>query len=155
MLPVLRSFLPAAGLALSLSKSVLVNYSTLTDDELHTIVQPILGDDSLLIADYGEYSGILIGPGSSNRYWDAPVAKFRSRCHHIRSLASLTEADTCVPAAWLYVAHLLYSAARHDNRVWDPTCFAASARAVIRSTVTWFPTAREFLVRPALHEGTT
>lgn len=51
---VLRSFLLAAGIALSLAKSVLVNYSRLPDDAPRARLLAVLGEDALRIADYGE-----------------------------------------------------------------------------------------------------
>lgn len=58
-----------------------------SDRELQELLQPVLGGDALRVSDHGEYLGILIGPGALRRYWDAPVAKYRSRCQHVRSLA--------------------------------------------------------------------
>lgn len=86
-LPVFRSLLQADGLALSLAKAVLVNSYRLSDAALGEVLRPMLGEDALRIADHAEYLGILIAPGSPTRYWDARVAKYRSRCHHVRSLA--------------------------------------------------------------------
>lgn len=84
---VLRSLRRVAGLALNLAQSVLVNYSQMADFEIDRLLQPVLGGDALRIADCGEYLGILIGPGAPARHWDAPVEKYSSRCHHVRSLA--------------------------------------------------------------------
>lgn len=78
--------LQAAGLALSLAKFVLVSSSRLSDAELRAEMRPVLGGDALHIAGHGEYLGILAGPGSPTRYWDAPVAGYSSGCHHVSCL---------------------------------------------------------------------
>lgn len=64
-------------------------------------------------------------------------------------LRPLSDFDTCVSAVWLYLAHLLYAAARHDSRIWDASFVMTSARAAVRSAVTRLPAARAFLVREA------
>lgn len=61
-------------------------------------------------------------------------------------LLPLLEGGSCVSAVWLYLAHLLFNAARHDVRAWYAAYFLASARAMVRSTLTRFPTVREHLV---------
>lgn len=79
-LPVLRSFSPAAVLALNLSKTVLIRCTMLS------CMVSCGRCAGLRITDHAEYVGILIGLSSLALVWDAPTAKHRSRNRSVRSL---------------------------------------------------------------------
>lgn len=81
--------------------------------------------------------------------------RFRVPCWahngHVRLallVAPLSDADTCCAAAWLYIAHLLFAAAKHAPRAWCPARFRTAFRAAVRSALVRLPALRDHLLQP-------
>lgn len=82
--------LRAAGLGLSESKTVVVNYSGQSEFAVRRMLCDIVGLGGAVVARVGTYLGLTLGPEVEERLWAQPLDKFRRRFAHFRMVSGFT-----------------------------------------------------------------